>query len=255
MSGQDAPSQGADKSWLALPPNTMAKQGLLGARVAQLIERLIIDEGLKHGDRLPSGRELTERFGVSRTVVRDAISTLEQRGLLEVRPGSGVYVADGSSGAVSDVLGQMLRQDAISFPELMEARQLLEVHGAAAAARCATADNLTEMAAAIAQMKSARGSMTFVEADVAFHEALGKSAGNRVLAAFLKSLRPLLVQGMLMGTSLEGARETAIREHTAILHAISDHDEQHVRQLMDDHLQRSYEEWWLAGQTAPMRLR
>jgi GntR family transcriptional repressor for pyruvate dehydrogenase complex len=253
MSRRDAPTQRSEESWLALQPNSMAKRGLLGARVAQLIERLIIEQGLKYGDRLPSGRELTERFAVSRTVVRDAISMLEQRGLLETRPGSGVYVTDGSSGAVSDVLGQMLRQDAISFPELMEARQLLEVHGAAAAARCSTEDDLAEMAATIAQMKSARGSMSFVEADVAFHEALGKSAGNRVLAAFLKSLRPLLVQGMLVGTTLEGARETAIREHTAILDAISDRDEQLVRQLMADHLQRSYEEWRRAGQAAPMR--
>lgn len=254
MSGQDMSTRKSEEPWLILHSNSLAKRGLLGARIAQSIERLIIERDLKQGDRLPSGRELTERFGVSRTVVRDAISTLEQRGLLETRPGSGVYVTDGSSGAVTDVLGQMLRQDAISFPELMEARQLLEVHGAVSAARYATAGDLSEMGVAITGMRSARGSTSFVDADVTFHEVLGRSAGNRVLAAFLKSLRPLLLQGMLVGTSLGGARETAIREHTAILRAIADHDEQLVRELMADHLQRSYEEWRQADQAAPMRL-
>lgn len=219
------------------------KRGLLSARVADLIERQVVGQSLQHGDRLPAGRDLAVMFGVSRTVVRDAISILEQRGLLETRPGSGVFVANGSSQAVTDVLGLMLRLDAISFDELAEMRHLLEVHSAVGAATRATPRDISMMAESIARMEQARGAMAFVEADVAFHEELGKASGNRVLIAFLESLRPLLRKGMLLGTRLPGAREIAVREHAAILGAIRDHDEHAVRELIEAHLERSSQEW------------
>lgn len=230
------------RSWLS-GPGGAPKRGLLSARVADLIERHIVQRGMAPGDRLPPGRELAVMFDVSRTVVRDAIAILEQRGLLESRPGSGVFVADGSSQAVADVLGQMLRLDAISFAELAEMRHLLEVHSAVVAATRASPQHVAALADAIEHMERARGAMAFVEADVAFHEELGRASGNRVLIAFLESLRPLLLQGMLAGTRLAGAREAAVREHTAILGAIRDHDEAAVRDLMEAHLESSFQEW------------
>jgi DNA-binding FadR family transcriptional regulator len=137
----------------------------------------------------------------------------------------------------------MLRLDAISFDELAEVRHLLEVHSAIAAATRATPHHIAALEAAIANMEHARSAMPFVEADVAFHEELGRAAGNRVLIAFLESLRPLLLQGMLAGTRLPGARDVAVSEHTAILGAIRDHDESAVRELMEAHLERSSQEW------------
>lgn len=231
-------------------PNGAPKRGLLSARVADLIERHIVQRGMAHGDRLPAGRDLAAKFGVSRTVVRDAIAMLEQRGLLESRPGSGVFVADGSTQAVADVLGQMLRLDAISFDELAEMRHLLEVHSAVAAVSRASPEHVAALAESIARMEQARGAVAFVEADVAFHEELGRAAGNRVLSAFLESLRPLLLQGMLAGTRLAGAREAAVREHAGILEAIRSQDEAAVRRLMEAHLESSAQEWREAERTS-----
>jgi GntR family transcriptional repressor for pyruvate dehydrogenase complex len=234
-------------SWLGLPTPEPVRRGLLSERVALEIERLVVDQRLRPGDRLPPARELTDRFGVSRTVVRDAIAALEQRGLVETRPGSGVFVRDGGSEAVADVLGQMLRQKAISLPELMETRQLLEVHNAAHAARRAEAGDHEVLAQAIDSMVLATEAQRYVEADVAFHEALAKAAGNRVLAALLRSLRPLLLQGMLIGTVIRGSRERTIRDHRAILDAVAGRDERAARERMEAHLQRSYDEWAQAG--------
>ncbi len=231
-----------------LAPDTLdGGRGLLGERVARSIERFVVERDLKPGDRLPSGRELTERFGVSRTVVRDAIAILEQRGLVETRAGSGVFVRDGGSEAVADVLGQMLRRNAISLSELMETRQLLEVHNASRAARRPGAAGLEAMAAAIARMAAAEGPLQFVAADVAFHEALAEAAGNRVSAALLRSLRPLLLQGMLIGTAVDGAREENIAEHGAMLAAIREGNSQLAREIMAGHLRRGIAEWVQAG--------
>ncbi|MGH2613641.1 MAG: FadR/GntR family transcriptional regulator [Thermomicrobiales bacterium] len=223
------------------------RRALLSERVAQQIERFIVDGGLQPGDRLPSGRDLTERYGVSRTAVRDAIAILEQRGLVETWPGSGVFVRDGGSDAVAGVLGQMLRRNAISFSELLETRQVLEVHNVEVAASRASPDQLSAMDDHIAGMRAAGEPMLFVEADVRFHEALGDAAGNRVLTAFLRSLRPLLLQGMLIGTGVSGAREAAIREHAAMLEAIRAGDALQARTIMERHLRRGYEEWLQAG--------
>ena len=233
--------------WLSLQADHPSKRSLLSERVAQQIERLIVDQQMKPGDRLPSGRELTSRYGVSRTAVRDAVAILEQRGLVETRQGSGTFVCDGGSDAVADVLGQMLRHNAISLPELMEARGLLEIHNAATAARSAVAADLEGLVRAIADMERATGSLGFVEADLAFHEALAQAGGNRVLAAFLRSLRPLLVRGMLIGTTLSGAREAAVREHAAIFDAVRAGNAAAARRLMGGHLRRSYDEWAQAG--------
>lgn len=222
-------------------------RGLLSERVALLIERFIADRDLRPGNRLPPGRELSDRYGVSRTVVRDAIAILEQRGLVEARTGSGVYVRDGGSDAVADVLGQMLRRNAISLLELMETRHLLEVHNARLAARQAAAAHLEDMAEAIVRMEEAGSAQRFVEADVAFHEALAAAAGNRVLTAFLQSLRPLLLHGMMIGTGVAGAREAAVREHTALLAAIRRGEGAAAKTAMAAHLRRGYEEWVQAG--------
>jgi GntR family transcriptional repressor for pyruvate dehydrogenase complex len=236
--------------WERLPGGDQGRRGLLSERVAWQIERLIVDQQKQPGDRLPSGNELAAGFGVSRTVIRDALAMLEQRGLVQSRPGSGVYVHDGSSAALADVLGQMLRQNAISVPELMGARQLLEVHNARTAAGLASEADLDTMARSIDEMRRAHGPMGFVDADVAFHEALAGAAGNRVLAAFLRSLRPVLFKGMLVGTSLDGAREAAVREHGALLEAVAARDPELAERLMSEHLSRSYHELVQAGLAA-----
>jgi GntR family transcriptional repressor for pyruvate dehydrogenase complex len=241
--------------WRSLPSDEAGKRRLLSERVARQIERLVVDERLQPGDRLPAGRELTGRYGVSRTVVRDALAVLAQRGLVETRPGSGVFVRDGGSEAVAGVLGQMLRQDAISLTELMETRTLLEVHNAATAAEASATADLAAIAAALAAMDVARGARAFVEADVVFHEAVAQAAGNRVLAAFLRSLRVLLLQGMMIGASLDGARDAALREHTAIFDAIRTGQVATARRVMRAHLQRSYDEWVQAGHVERATLR
>lgn len=223
------------------------KRGLLSERVARQIERHIAERGLKPGDRLPSGRELTELYGVSRTVVRDAIAILEQRGQVETWPGSGVFVCDGGSDAVAGVLGQMLRRNAISLAELLETRHLLEIRNAEAAASRATTENLSAMREAIAAMRHATAPLAFVDADVVFHEAVAAAGANRVLAAFLGSLRPMLLRGMLIGTNVGGAREAAIAEHERLLGAIAKGDSAAAGDLMATHLRRSYAEWAASG--------
>lgn len=221
--------------------------GLLSDRVAQQIERMIIDAGLKPGEKLGSGRELGERFGVSRTVIRDALAALQQRGLIEQRPGVGVFVCDGSGSAVATLFGQMLRLDTISLQELVDARLLIEVHNAELAARHATEDDIARLNQLLETMETARNGRRFIEADVEFHVALAAAAGNRVLAAVLQGLHPVLIDAMTIGLAIEEARPAAVMDHREVIDLIARHDVTGAGRSMAAHLKRTRSELEQAG--------
>lgn len=216
--------------------------GLLSDRVAGQIERIVQDEALQPGDRLGSGRELAERFGVSRTVIRDALAALQQRGLVEQRPGVGVFVRDGSRDVVANLLGQMLRFEAVTLGELFEARFVIEEHNARQAARHATPEQLERLSDLIAQMERARNGRQFIEADVEFHEALADAARNRVFTAILRGLHPVLLDSMNHGLAFEGARAAALIDHRAILQALGRHDAATAERAMREHLEHGRHE-------------
>ena len=94
----------------------------------------ILSKRLQVGDRLPSERELGEQFGVSRTVVREAVRALVAKGIIEVRSGSGLRVAAVDAAAVSESMSLYLRGGAFDFEKVHEVRALLEMHIAGLAA-------------------------------------------------------------------------------------------------------------------------
>lgn len=220
---------------------------LLSVHLAHQLQEFIADNSLKPGERLPSERELSARYGVSRTVVRDALAGLEQRGVVVSRTGSGTYVRDGSGVAVSDVLSSMLRRDNTSLVELLDTRRLIEVDNAERAAHHAAAEHIAEMSEAIERMRASHGPLELAEADAAFHGAVSKAGGNRVLTTILGGLREMLVEGMVIGTAAPGAREAALREHAAILDAVKKGNKALARKRMTEHLAGSYREWVKAG--------
>jgi GntR family transcriptional repressor for pyruvate dehydrogenase complex len=230
-----------------------AKKGLLSNQVAQQIELQIQRDGLQAGDKLGTGRSLAEQYGVSRTVIRDALAALQERGLIEQRPGVGVFLRDGSGDAVANVFGQMFRLDALSIPELVEARFLIEEHNAAAAARSATPEIVSQLQETIDAMRHARTGRRFIEADARFHESLAHAAGNRLLAAVLSGLQPLLLDAMTLGLAVETATDTALADHQAIVDAIERHDPQAAHMAMRVHLLHGRRELELAGSWAPRR--
>jgi GntR family transcriptional repressor for pyruvate dehydrogenase complex len=216
--------------------------GLLSDRVAGQIERIMQDEALRPGDRIGSGRELAERFGVSRTVIRDALAALQQRGLVEQRPGVGVFVRDGSREVVANLLGQMLRFETVTLRELFDARFVIEEFNAKQAARNATEVEFTRLNELVEQMERARNGRQFIEADVEFHEALAEAAGNRVFTAILRGLHPVLIDSMNHGLGVEGARAAALIDHRAILEAIIRRDSAAAERAMREHLEHGRRE-------------
>jgi len=180
-------------------------------------------------------------------VIRDALAALQERGLVEQRPGVGVFLRDGSGDVVTNLFGQMLRLDAVDLPELVEARFLIEEHNASAAARNGTPETVERLQAIVEEMRSARNGRRFIEADTRFHQTLADAAGNRVLAAVLRGLQPLLLDAMTLGLAIQSATDTAIADHQAIIEAIERHDAPAAHMAMRVHLLHGRRELELAG--------
>ncbi|GHO85135.1 FadR/GntR family transcriptional regulator [Dictyobacter formicarum] len=119
-------------------------------QVAEQIEQRILRGELHSGDRLPTERELCEMFQVSRTAVREAMKTLAQKGLVEMRPGRGTIVINATSRAMRQSLDLMMRVDqTTSSDNLVEVREIFEPEIAARAASRATREEIGALTAAV----------------------------------------------------------------------------------------------------------
>src|SRR5467141_1192806 len=132
------------------------KTSRLYEQIVQQVEESILKGDLKAGDQLPAERELAQRFGVSRTAVREAVKALREKGLVEAYSGRGTFITDGTSQAVRQSLDLMVK---IGQPEgsqyLAELRAILEPEIAALAAARAQESDMATMREAVAVMDRA----------------------------------------------------------------------------------------------------
>src|SRR5262249_8956937 len=127
----------------------------LSDKVADLLLRSIMTRGLQPGERLPSERELGEQFGVSRTVVREAVRALAAKGVIDARTGSGLRVAAVDAAAVSESISLYLRGGALEYPKVHEVRKLLEVEISALAAERSDDAHVERIEEMCAEMEAA----------------------------------------------------------------------------------------------------
>jgi len=101
------------------------REPTLSDRVATSMLETILSSDMQVGDRLPSERELGDQFGVSRTVVREAVRALVAKGVIEVRRGTGLQVAAVNQSAVNETMSLYLRASRLDFERVHEVRQVL----------------------------------------------------------------------------------------------------------------------------------
>ena len=211
-------------------------------QVADRVQALMFDEPLSPGDRLPSERELAERMGVSRTVVREATRVLSARGLVEIKAGSGTYVKELTSGVASSHIGMLLNRryrPERAFEDLERVRSALEVEIAAVAAENADTESIAAMEDMIELMDVDIISIEeFVEYDVGFHDALVAATKNEVFALMLAPITDLLadLRRELYEYDAEASKNGALKHHRLILARVTEGDVDGARNAMRDHL-------------------
>lgn len=222
----------------------VVREPTLSDRVVASITEVIVSGKLKPGDRLQSERELGERFGVSRTVIREAIRSLAAHGLVESRPGNGVMVAGVGPEAVSRSMALFLRGNAqIDYSKVHEVRSAIEIEMTGTAAERADAEDLAALRSLLGEMAEADDAEAGARLDAAFHEAIAAATHNELYAVMLGSIRDLLIEIRQSALGAKGMLEYALEAHRSILETIEAHDPAAAREAMRTHLERSREAW------------
>ncbi len=210
-------------------------------RVVRQIKDTILSGGMKPGDRLPPERELVEWFQVSRISIREALKSLETSGLLTIKPGSGVFVAQLNSKPMSDSLSSILRIQKASIHQLTEARAIFEPSIAKLACERTKPEdlrrleqNIEEAAAILQSNRSARSK------NIEFHSLIAESTHNPVLTLTVKTLLDVLQEMSLeiVDDSPKNLRlsRSSVDCHRRILKAFHEKKSQKVCDLMLDHI-------------------
>lgn len=191
------------------------------------------------GDRMPTERELSERFEVSRTTVRKALLDLKQQGLIEQTVGSGTFVAE-QAGARLGARGPQGASQHTSPAELMEARLAMEPAIIEMAIRNANQGDLQRMDQCCLNAETAETLEAFEHWDAELHQAIADAAHNGFVANVFNLMKTVRAQsdwGQLKKKSVTPERRLAYQiEHRAIVEALRDRDAERARALTLAHL-------------------
>jgi GntR family transcriptional regulator, sialic acid-inducible nan operon repressor len=212
----------------------------------EILDRLLeqIETGkLTPGSRLPSERELMDRYGVGRPAIREAMQTLENMGLIEIAHGERARV---NSLEARDMLARidraarhLLSTSPQTLEHLKEARLLFEVGMVKIAAQRATEENVTQLQRSVAELEqSPLGTPRFVSADMSFHTILASISGNPICVAVSEAMLSWLREYHRELVHVPGAENVTIAEHRRILECVANNDPDRAAQAMTDHLTR-----------------
>ncbi|PQJ79728.1 FadR/GntR family transcriptional regulator [Polaribacter porphyrae] len=206
------------------------------------IRNLINYKNLEPGDKLPSERMLSEKFNVSRSIVREAIQKLEFYGLLKSRPQSGTFVAIGNT-AFNGMVEDILRLDEPSFKALVETRILLELKTARLAALRRTDEDLTQIKSALeAYKEKVINSEDAVQEDLLFHLAIAKASGNSSMNTFMLIITPEIITNFeKYHVCDKGLAQEGIKEHEDIYQAILKQNPKEAKEKMKVHFKTLYQ--------------
>ncbi len=201
---------------------TPLRQGSVSDLIARRILDVIASDKLRPGDRLPPERELAAMLGASRPSLREALQSLKAQGHVDIRHGSGVFVADPST--TRSLRAAMVTED-MSLTELFDMREVLELPAAAWAARNQDAEKLDRVRSAYDTLMAASYEPEvdwdrLRDLDAAFHLRIVEAAGNRFLTRTLGVLQEILASGMETTLQLPGRLENSRRDHQRILDAV-----------------------------------
>jgi len=208
----------------------------LSDKVADTMLETILANRLNVGDPLPSERELGEQFGVSRTVVREAVRALVAKGVIEVRSGSGLRVAAVNATTVSESMSLYLRGGTLDFEKVQEVRALLEVHLAGLAAERASADDVASLRQIHTRMQNETSDFdAAARDDLEFHRRIARATHNELFLLLLDSIGSSLID-IRRSNFASGSIPMTLNQHQAILERIAAHDPAGARAAMNAHL-------------------
>ncbi len=236
---RDRPDDASRFDGLPLQP---IRQARLAELVAQQIRGLILEGTLRPGTRLPTERELAERFNTSRPTVREAINELEAEGLLQIQR-TGMHVADPAASTITEPLSRLLMSDPRGVEDYMEFRQIVEGAACFLAATRATDVDQRLLRRAYEEMMDLHEKVDperEAEADAKFHLAIYEASHNLTILHVMRSLSTILrsyvTQTRVRLYNRDRYRGTTIDEHKTLFDAIIHGKAEEARQIAQTHI-------------------
>jgi DNA-binding FadR family transcriptional regulator len=219
---------------------SVRKDGSLVEATTEAISTRILHGDLSAGDRLPTERALVEQLGVSRTVLREALSSLEALGLIETRGTRGRFVAAGGSSDRSRTLvGAWLHQHAREILEVDEIRSVLEAHAIRSMSQWDALDAASAAGAVLRRQADAlerRDPVAAADGDAAFHRLLGSYTKNGALRALMDGLIDASRKGAYAVYSLPETAGGSLEQHRQIVDALAASDVAGAARLAQEHM-------------------
>ena len=212
-------------------------------KIISKIGDLINFKNLEPGDKLPSERMLSEKFEVSRGLVREAIQKLEFYGILKSIPQSGTFVANIGVIAMNGMIEDILNLEDPAFKTLVETRILLELKTVRLAALRRTQEDLNEMRNTLdAYNKKALNGEDAVQEDLLFHLAIAKASGNSMMNTFMLMITPEIITNFeKYHVCNKDLPIIGIKQHEAIFEAIKSQKPQLAKSIMKEHFSVLYQ--------------
>lgn len=229
------------------PFRSVAREQSLSDKVAEQLTEAIVSKQIRAGQRLPSERELGDKFGVSRTVVREAVRSLTARGLVRVTSGRGVEVNEFGAKDVAASMRLLVRgHEGLDYGKVNEVRTAVEVQVAGLAAeRAQPADieALEKLCDEHEQTLKAGDLATASELDFQFHRELTRASGNELLLAMLDSIADVLREVRNQSMTEPHVGEDGLRAHRKILKCVKARKTDAAREAMAEHLAEAERIW------------
>lgn len=204
--------------------------------VIEKITNLILEEGLRPGDKLFTELDLMARLGVGRSSLREAIKTLCALGILEIQHGKGTYISSGSTSMLTRPLKWGLFLSGTSVKEIIDARSVIEVALARWAAERASEEDIASINVLLQELDNHREDRTkYVEYDLKFHMAIATASKNELLSTVLMTMQHILRTWMDATFSEIRSTKHSMEMHKQIFAAIAAHDPEEAGKAMMIH--------------------
>lgn len=218
------------------------KRTKLYEEVIKQIQNDIKSQKLKPGDRLPTEKELSKMYGVSKMTVREAMSALESAGLIQVRHGSGIFLNDINEKVLIEPLTLELLKEKNNLFNLLELRKGIESEAAYLAAIRASNDDIKNIQKCLQKMKKDIDKENIIMHDFNYHYAIVIATKNPVYIKAFKTITGIFQQGLKVTFKyLHENQENYLKmidEHTAVFECLESRNSKQARLAMYEHLEK-----------------
>lgn len=209
--------------------------------VTKDIKDKIIDGTLKMGDRLPSEREMADKFGVSRTSIREAIRALEVIGIIESRRGAGNYIVDNFNNSLLQPLSMMFMLQEYSALDILELRETLEIQCCKMASKIISNKEIEVLNNIVSDMSETTNEDKSLDLDIKFHNVIIKASNNpliiNVLAVISQLMDRFIKDARKIILCKKDNRQKLLCTHKSIVLSIESRDENKCVDSMKKHFE------------------